>query len=115
PMMGKALSTVDVPVAKGTSGVLIMPDKLSSRKPVQDCIRCAKCVSVCSMGLSPYLLMALSERAIWDSAEEEKVLDCIECGSCSYICPSSRPLLDYIRLGKSKVGQIVRSRTTQKQ
>lgn len=115
PMMGKALSTVDVPVAKGTSGVLIMPDELSSRKPVQDCIRCAKCVSVCSMGLSPYLLMALSERAIWDSAEEEKVLDCIECGSCSYICPSSRPLLDYIRLGKSKVGQIVRSRTTQKQ
>ncbi len=111
PMMGKALTSTEIPVTKGTSGVLLMPQPLASRKPVDPCIRCAKCVGVCPMGLSPYLLMPLAERAIWDRAEEENVMDCIECGSCSFTCPSSRPLLDYIRLGKAKVGQIMRSRT----
>ncbi|MBN2166929.1 MAG: electron transport complex subunit RsxC [Marinilabiliaceae bacterium] len=111
PMMGKALSTPDIPITKGSSGILLMPKKIATRKPVQNCIRCSKCVSVCPMGLSPYLLMTLAEKAIWDRAEDEAIMDCIECGSCSYTCPSSRPLLDYIRLGKSKVGQIMRSRT----
>lgn len=111
PMMGKALTSTEIPVTKGTSGVLLMPQPLASRKPVDPCIRCAKCVSVCPMGLSPYLLMPLAEKAIWDRAEEENVMDCIECGSCSFTCPSSRPLLDYIRLGKAKVGQIMRSRS----
>jgi Na+-translocating ferredoxin:NAD+ oxidoreductase subunit C len=110
PMMGKALSSLDVPVTKGTSGILIIPGKLASRGKVENCIRCSKCVSVCPMGLSPYLLMTLAEKAIWDRSEEEKIMDCVECGSCSYTCPSSRPLLDYIRLGKGKVGQIMRSR-----
>lgn len=59
--------------------------------------------------------MTMSEKAMWEEAEEEKVLDCIECGSCSYICPAGRPLLDYIRLGKNKVGQLVRKRTAQVQ
>lgn len=111
PMMGKALTSTEIPVTKGTSGVLLMPQPLASRKPVDPCIRCAKCVSVCPMGLSPYLLMPLAEKAIWNRAEEENVMDCIECGSCSFTCPSSRPLLDYIRLGKAKVGQIMRSRS----
>ena len=111
PMMGKALTSTEIPVTKGTSGVLLMPQPLASRKQVDPCIRCAKCVSVCPMGLSPYLLMPLAEKAIWDRAEEENVMDCIECGSCSFTCPSSRPLLDYIRLGKAKVGQIMRSRS----
>ncbi len=111
PMMGKALTSIDIPLTKGSSGILIMPREIASRKPVENCIRCSKCVSVCPMGLSPYLLMTLAEKAIWDRAEEEKIMDCIECGSCSFTCPSSRPLLDYIRLGKGKVGQIMRSRT----
>jgi electron transport complex protein RnfC len=111
PMMGKALLSADIPVTKGTSGILLMPQEKAQRKAVQNCIRCAKCVSVCPMGLSPYLLMTLSQKAIWDRAEEESVMDCIECGSCSYTCPSHRPLLDYIRLGKGKVGQIMRTRT----
>jgi Na+-translocating ferredoxin:NAD+ oxidoreductase subunit C len=111
PMMGKALTSLDIPVTKGSSGILIIPNEIATRKPTQSCIRCAKCVSVCPMGLSPYLLMTLSQKAIWDRTEEEKVMDCIECGSCSYTCPSTRPLLDYIRLGKAKVGQIMRTRT----
>ncbi len=110
PMMGKALASADVPVTKGSSGILLMPDELSTRGKTESCIRCSKCVSVCPMGLLPYLLMTLSQKAIWERSEEERVMDCIECGSCSYTCPSNRPLLDYIRLSKGTVGQIMRSR-----
>jgi electron transport complex protein RnfC len=111
PMMGKALSSLEVPVTKGTSGVLVLPDPEARRAQSQNCIRCGKCVSACPMGLAPYLLMTLTEKDILDRAEEEKIMDCIECGSCSFTCPSHRPLLDYIRLGKGRVGQIMRSRT----
>ncbi len=110
PMMGKALKNAEVPMTKGTSGVLILPTEEAKRKTVQECIRCAKCVSACPMGLEPYLMMPLSERKIFDKLEKERVMDCIECGSCSYTCPSNRPLLDYIRLGKASVGAIMRSR-----
>lgn len=110
PMMGKALNSVDVPVIKGTSGILLIPEEESHREAVDPCIRCAKCISVCPMGLEPYLLMTLTEKAIFDRAENERTMDCIECGSCSYVCPANRPLLDYIRLGKFRVGQIIRNR-----
>jgi electron transport complex protein RnfC len=110
PMMGRSLMNLDVPMAKGSAGVLFMRDEESIRKPVLNCIRCAKCVSVCPMGLEPFLLMAQSERNMWEDMETNKVMDCIECGSCSYICPSNRPLLDYIRFGKSTVGSIIRNR-----
>ncbi len=111
PMMGKALTTTEVPVTKGSSGILIIKDQEASRKKMQNCIKCSKCISVCPMGLEPYLLMTASSKGVWDRAEQEKIMDCIECGSCSFTCPSNRPLLDYIRLGKGKVGQIIRSRT----
>jgi electron transport complex protein RnfC len=110
PMMGKSLSSLDVPIVKGSSGILIIPEEEASRKEVKNCIRCSKCVSVCPMGLEPYLLMSMSERDMFERMEVEKVMDCIECGSCSFTCPSSRPLLDYIRLGKGKVGQLIRAR-----
>lgn len=113
PMMGRALVSTDVPVTKGTSGILIMQQQESLRGEVQNCIRCGKCVTVCPMGLSPYLLMSVSEKKVWDRAEEERIMDCIECGSCSYTCPANRPLLDYIRYGKAQVGQQIRSRVKQ--
>ena len=113
PMMGRALVSTDIPVTKGTSGILVMRQSESQRREMQNCIRCAKCVSVCPMGLSPFLLMAVSDKKVWDRAEEERIMDCIECGSCSFTCPANRPLLDYIRLGKGKVGQIIRSRVKQ--
>ena len=110
PMMGKALINTAVPMTKGSSGILIMPTLEAQRKKMKNCIRCSKCVNVCPMGLSPYLLMTLGQKAIHDRAEDERIMDCIECGSCSYTCPSSRPLLDYIRLEKGKVGAIIRNR-----
>jgi len=110
PMMGKAVASMDIPVTKGTSGILIMPETDAKRKVSQNCIRCGRCVNVCPMGLEPFLLMTISEKQIWDRAEKDCIMDCIECGSCSFTCPADRPLLDYIRLGKGKVGQIIRSR-----
>ncbi|MFA8436553.1 MAG: electron transport complex subunit RsxC [Marinifilaceae bacterium] len=110
PMMGKALVNTEVPLTKGSSGILIMPNEEAKRKPTQNCIRCGKCVSVCPMGLEPYLLMVLADKKNYERLENDAVMDCIECGSCSYTCPANRPLLDYIRLGKGKVGQIMRSR-----
>ncbi len=110
PMMGRAVSSLDVPVTKGTSGILLMKKEESKRGEVIPCIRCSRCVSACPMGLEPYFLMTVSEKQLFERAEENRVMDCIECGSCSYTCPSNRPLLDYIRLGKSKVGEMIRSR-----
>ena len=110
PMMGKAIASTDIPVTKGTSGILIIPTLEARRKKIKDCIRCGKCVSICPMGLNPTLLMTLTEYEVWDKSEKERVVDCIECGSCSYTCPSDRPLLDYIRLGKVKVMGIMRAR-----
>lgn len=111
PMMGKALNTTAVPIAKGTSGILILPRDESKRKEIKPCIRCAKCVEVCPMGLEPFLLMTLAEKAMHERSEKEDVMDCIECGSCSYTCPSDRPLLDFIRLGKNQVGAMRRARS----
>ncbi|MDD2436111.1 MAG: electron transport complex subunit RsxC [Massilibacteroides sp.] len=110
PMMGKALINADVPMSKGSSGILLLTKEESIRKPVQNCIRCAKCVNVCPMGLNPTLLMNATEFQNWDLAEANYIVDCIECGSCSYTCPANRPLLDYIRLGKGKVTGIIRAR-----
>lgn len=114
PMMGKALVNIEVPTAKGSSGILIMNKKEAKRGEVKNCIRCAKCVSGCPMGLEPYLLSALAENADFERMEKEKIMDCIECGSCQFTCPAARPLLDYCRLGKSKVGGLIRARQAKK-
>lgn len=110
PMMGKAMTTPDVPVVKGSSGILLLPATISSRKQPQPCIRCSKCTTVCPMGLEPFLLTKLSKLERFEEAEKEQIMDCIECGSCQYTCPSNLPLLDYLRLGKFRTGQIIRNR-----
>lgn len=110
PMMGKALNSVDIPVAKGTSGILLIPNEAAKRGKMKVCVRCTKCVTVCPMGLEPYLLMTLTQKELFDRLEEDKTMDCIECGSCSFTCPSDRPLLDYIRLGKKTVASLIRER-----
>jgi len=110
PMMGKALNSIDVPVVKGTSGILLFTRDESKRADLKPCIRCGKCIQVCPMGLEPIYLSQVSKREMWDEAENEEIMDCIECGSCHYTCPSGQPLLDYLRLGKSSVGQIIRKR-----
>lgn len=114
PMMGKALLNLDVPMTKGSSGLLIMRNDEAKRAEADPCIRCAKCVSACPMGLEPYLLATLSDKQEWEMAEGNDVVSCIECGSCQFTCPSHRPLLDNIRVGKTTVMGIIRSRAAKK-
>lgn len=114
PMMGKALTSTEVPICKGTNSVTILSDEDARRKEPQPCIRCAKCVGACPMGLEPFLLAKLSAFKKWEKAEAEDIVSCIECGSCQFTCPAHRPLLDNIRQGKQTVMGIIRSRAAKK-
>lgn len=110
PMMGKAMANLESTVTKGTSGILMLSEDKAVRPEAGPCIRCAKCVDACPMGLEPYLLMQYSQRQMWAEDEANHIMDCIECGCCIFSCPAKRPILDYVRLGKNTVGKIIRSR-----
>ena len=114
PMMGKAVNSLYVPVGKGQNSITVLTDSDAHRKPADPCIRCAKCVSACPMGLEPFLLATCSAKHMWDKVEAEDITSCIECGSCQFTCPSHRPILDNIRLGKQTVMGIIRARNAKK-
>lgn len=114
PMMGKAVNSLDVPVGKGQNSITILTDDDAHRKAAQPCIRCAKCVSACPMGLEPFLLATGSAMKKWDMLEKEMITSCIECGSCQFTCPAHRPMLDNIRQGKQTVMGIIRGRAAKK-
>lgn len=113
PMMGRTASTLVTPMIKGTSGILL-DSRYAHRRPVENCIRCGRCSDACPMGLEPFLLATLARLKDWDEAEANKAANCIECGSCSYACPASRPVVDYVRLGKQKVMAAMRARAAAK-
>lgn len=114
PMMGKSVVSTDVTVCKGTNSITVLTDSDAHRMPMQPCIRCAKCVSACPMGLEPYLLATLSAFKEWERLEHEEVTSCISCGSCQFTCPSHRPILDNILQGKAVVMGIIKSRNAKK-
>lgn len=103
PMMGLAQYNDEVPVIKGTSGILILNEKDAKIPEPQACIRCGKCVDICPVGLRPITISKLGLNKMHDEAEKYNALDCIECGSCSFICPSKRPLLQSIRVSKRDI------------
>lgn len=114
PMMGKAVNSLATPVGKGQNCITVLTDDDAHRKAAMPCIRCAKCVGACPMGLEPFLLATASAKHMWDKVETEDITSCIECGSCQFTCPSHRPMLDNIRLGKQTVMGIIRARNAKK-
>ncbi len=105
PMMGIAQYTLDAPVIKGSSGLLVLMPDVAASKPETACIRCGRCVEACPMNLMPNVLGTLVEHEKFDQAKKFGILDCIECGSCSFICPARRYLVHYIKLGKFEVNR----------
>lgn len=103
PMMGVAQHTTEVPVTKGTSGILLLSEKEAAVYEPIPCIRCGKCVDACPMNLMPLWLSGYAEASRFDDCERLGALDCIECGCCSFICPSSRRLVQGIRLAKAEI------------
>lgn len=103
PMMGIAQESLEVPVIKGTTGILF----LNSTKNYEygQCIRCGKCVSVCPMKLMPNFLSLYTEHKMWDKVKKYSPFDCIECGCCSYVCVSKRPIVAQIKYAKSVLTQ----------
>lgn len=104
PMMGFAISSLEVPVTKGTSGILVLPQEgIFHADDFKPCIRCSRCVDVCPMGLTPGLLSVLAEKGYYEEAKTHNLFDCFECGSCAFVCPSKRPIVQLVRLAKSMV------------
>lgn len=99
PMMGFAQASLEVPVIKGTSGILFMTS--AGKSDFSSCIRCSKCVMVCPMNLMPNMLSVYAEKELYDRTNDYSPLDCIECGCCTYVCPASRPIVSHIKLSKA--------------
>jgi electron transport complex protein RnfC len=100
PMMGIAQYTLDVPVIKGTSGILVLTKQEVEMPEPGPCIRCGKCVEACPMRLMPLFISAYALKGDYERSEKLHAMDCIECGCCSYICPARRPLVQSIRTAK---------------
>lgn len=104
PMMGFAVSTLDIPVTKGTSGILVMTEaEIRHSEKFGPCMRCGRCIDACAMGLMPFMLSILSEIGHYEEAKEYNLFDCFECGACTYVCPAKRPIVQLVRLAKSMV------------
>jgi electron transport complex protein RnfC len=103
PMMGLTQLGLNVPAVRGTSGLLLLRNEDVTSQPEGPCIRCARCVQGCPMGLLPTTIAAVARRDLLDEAEEYRAMDCIECGCCSFSCPARIPLVQAIRYGKAAI------------
>ncbi len=105
PMTGYALFTLDVPVVKGTSGIVVIPKKMTPelRDQIDLCIRCGRCVEACPSRIMPNFILDFTLAEKLDLVEKYGVLDCIECGCCGFVCPTKRPFVQLIRYAKGKI------------
>lgn len=102
PMMGFAVSTLDIPITKTTSSVLFLSEDEIDTNELSNCIRCGWCLDACPMGLEPKEVGIYVEANRAEDTEQFGVFECFECGSCAYVCPAKRPLVQFVRLAKMK-------------
>ncbi|MFN3077117.1 MAG: electron transport complex subunit RsxC, partial [Alphaproteobacteria bacterium] len=110
PMMGQPLPSLDVPVVKGTSGILALTDREVNEKPSSPCIRCGTCVTICPCGLVPVEMASYIRKDNVEAAAKIGVTDCVSCGSCSYVCPSHIPLVHFFNYAKGRLAALDRER-----
>lgn len=103
PMMGLAQFSTEVPVIKGSGGILVLTEKEALAEKISPCIKCGKCLEVCPVSLQPLHISAYSLKNNFEGAERFRALDCVECGACSFICPAKRPLVESIRFAKREI------------
>ena len=100
PMMGFPLNTLDVPMMKGSNGIIaVEPDETKE----QPCIKCGRCVDVCPMELSPLYFVKYAKEENWQGMKDMNIMDCVECRCCQYICSSKIPIINSIKAGKGAV------------
>lgn len=110
PMMGFAISNLDTPLVKGSSGLLLFNRKEAVKDVEHSCIRCGGCVEVCPMNLAPVMIVKAVKYKDWDAAEKYGVMDCMKCGSCVFVCPAQIKLIQWIDIGKLEVGKRMKAR-----
>lgn len=103
PMTGMAVYSTEVPVMKGTSGIIIMPREEAKQYDPLPCIRCGRCVDACPAYLMPITIANFTEKGMLQEADQYGAMDCIECGCCTYVCPAKRFLLHWIQLAKHQL------------
>lgn len=108
PMMGQPLPSAEVPVVKGTSGILALTAEEINDHPTSACIRCGSCVTICPAGLSPVEMASFIRKDNMEVAAKLGVMDCISCGSCSWVCPSHIPLVHYFNYAKGMLNDKAR-------
>ncbi|MEW5767757.1 MAG: electron transport complex subunit RsxC [bacterium] len=101
PMMGIAQASLDVPVIKGTSGILVFPRAEIPPDQPGPCISCGRCLRACPMSLMPSIIGILAENERFEEAKRYNLLDCVECGCCAYVCPARRPMVHLFKYAKA--------------
>ena len=105
PLMGFSQYTTSVPVIKGTTGILVLPEEEIAEISERPCIRCSRCVDICPMKITPNLIAKYASKNKFDWTEEYGALDCMECGACAYVCPAKIPLVQLIKYAKSQLAK----------
>ncbi|MCB5231120.1 MAG: electron transport complex subunit RsxC [Candidatus Cloacimonas sp.] len=110
PMMGFAIPTLNTPMAKTSSGLVIFNDKDAKKDEEHICIRCSSCIDVCPMNVMPSMIANSVKYEDWEGARKAGAMDCIKCGCCAYVCPANIKLIQWIDIGKNKITEIDRAR-----
>lgn len=103
PMMGMAMPSLNIPVIKGTSGLLAFDEEAAQLPKQSACLRCGKCISACPMSLLPNVFNAFSVLGDMEKLEKNHIMDCIECGACTFTCPAKKPIVQNIKASKAKI------------